>query len=309
MKQKDTNYPLVSIITINYNHSDVTAECLDSLRNITYPNYEIIVIDNASPNDDPAFLKEDYPEITYMELPENLGFAGGNNVGIKECKGDYILLLNNDTEVEPDFLEPLVKKCEDNPKIGGVSPKIYYHHTPEMLQFAGFTEIHHVTVRNHAVGFNQMDTGQFEQDSPTYFVHGAAMLIPRKVIEEVGMMADIYFLYYEELDWGYRIRQAGYDLYYVCNSLIHHKESISTGFHSPLQVYYLNRSRILYMRRNIKGWKFFISSIYLIFISIPKNYSTFFFKRKKGLLKAYHQAITWHLKNLFNKEIHKSPQI
>jgi GT2 family glycosyltransferase len=309
MKQQNTNYPLVSIITINYNHSDVTAECLDSLRKVTYPNFEVIVIDNASPNDNPAFLKDDYPEIIYKELPENLGFAGGNNVGIKDCKGDYILLLNNDTEVEPDFLEPLVRKCEENPNIGGVSPKIYYHHTPEMLQFAGFTEIHHVTVRNHAVGFNQMDKRQFEKDSLTYFVHGAAMLIPRKVIEEVGMMADIYFLYYEELDWGYRIRQAGYELYYVHDSLIHHKESISTGFYSPLQVYYLNRSRILYMRRNIKGWKFIVSSLYLIFISIPKNYTTFFLKRKKGLLKAYHQAIMWHLKNLFNKEIHKSPQI
>lgn len=309
METKTTKYPLVSIITINYNHSDVTADCLRSLEKITYPNYEVIVIDNASPNDDASVLKRDFPHIKFFQLEKNLGFAGGNNVGIKKCAGDYILLLNNDTEVEPDFLEPLVDKCEKNPKIGGVSPKIHYHHTPKMLQFAGFTEIHHVTVRNHAVGFNQMDQGQFNEDQPTYFVHGAAMLIPRRVLEKVGLMADIYFLYYEELDWGYRIRQAGYELYYVHNSLIHHKESISTGFFSPLQVYYLNRSRILYMRRNIKGLRFIISFLYLLFVSIPKNYMTFLLKGKLELFKAYHRAVFWHIKNIFNKEIHHSPKL
>ncbi|MBI9035355.1 MAG: glycosyltransferase family 2 protein [Bacteroidales bacterium] len=305
---EEMNFPLVSIITINYNHSEVTVECLESLRKITYPNIETIVIDNASPNDDAGFLKTDFPEIQYFELEENLGFAGGNNYGIRKAKGEYILLLNNDTIVEPDFLEPLVQKLQSDPSIGGVSPKIRYHHTPNMLQFAGFTEIHHMTVRNHAVGFNQIDNGQFNDDSLTYFVHGAAMLIPMKVIKEVGLMADIYFLYYEELDWGFRIRQSGYKLYYVHNSLIYHKESVSTGFFSPLQVYYLNRSRILYSRRNIKGMKFLISFIYLLFAAIPKNY-LFFMLKKNGLFKAYHNAIKWHIANAFNKSIHKSPTL
>lgn len=165
-----------------------------------------------------------------------------------------------------------------------------------------------MTVRNHAVGFNQVDTGQFENDSLSYFVHGAAMLIPMRVIREVGMMADIYFLYYEELDWGFRIRQAGYNLFYVHNSLIYHKESVSTGFYSPLQVYYLNRSRILYMRRNIKGFRFLVSLSYLVFAAIPKNY-LYFSLKKKGLFRAYHQAIKWHLKNFLNKQIHKAPKL
>lgn len=302
-------FPLVSIITINYNHSDVTAECLDSLQKISYPHIEIIVVDNASPNEDSSWLQEKYPYIKYLKSKENLGFAGGNNLGIKQSKGEYILLLNNDTEVAPDFLEPLVNKCRENPDTGAVSPKVLYHHTPDMLQYAGFTPIHKLTVRNHAVGFNQTDKGQFDEDAKTYYAHGAAMMVPREVIKEVGLMADIFFLYYEELDWGYRIREAGNHIYYVHNSVIYHKESVSTGFYSPLQVYYLNRSRILYMRRNTHGLNFLMALFYLVFISVPKNYITFFIKRKFPLLRAYHKAIKWHLKNLFNPEVHQKPTL
>jgi len=300
---------LVSIVTINYNHSDVTAACLDSLKKISYPNIEIIVVDNASPNEDSSWLQEKYPCINYIRSEKNLGFAGGNNLGIKQSKGELILLLNNDTEVEPGFLEPLVEKIKNNPDAGAVSPKIRYHHTPDMLQYAGFTPIHKLTVRNHAVGFNQIDKGQFDKDSVTYYAHGAAMLVPRPVIEEVGMMADIFFLYYEELDWGYRIRESGRNIYYVHNSLVYHKESISTGFYSPLQVYYLNRSRILYMRRNTKGLGYLMALFYLLFVSIPKNYLAFLVKRKFPLLKAYHNALGWHLKNLFNSGIHQRPAL
>jgi hypothetical protein len=301
--------PKVSIITINYNHSDVTAACLDSLRNITYPDFEIIVVDNASPNEDASWLADKYPEITYIASKENLGFAGGNNLGIHQASGKYFLLLNNDTEVVPGFLEPLVAKMESHPEIGAVSPKIRYHHTPDMLQYAGFTPIHRLTIRNHAVGFNQIDKGQFDQDVETYYAHGAAMMVARKVVEDIGLMADIFFLYYEELDWGYRIRSSGKQIWYVHNSLVLHKESVSTGFYSSLQVYYLNRSRILYMRRNTHGIHFLMAFLYLIFISLPKNIVTFLIKRKYDLLKAYRKAIGWHIKNSFNPEIHKNPRL
>jgi len=302
-------YPLISIVTINYNHSKVTADCLESLKNITYPHIEIILIDNASPREDASWLKEKYPEVCFIQSEVNLGFAGGNNLGIRKAKGDYILLLNNDTEVEPDFLEPLVDKCRQNPEVGAVSPKVRYHHTPEMLQYAGYTSINKFTVRNKAVGFNQIDSGQFDEDAPTYYAIGAAMLLPRHVIEDVGLMSDIFFLYYEEMDWGYRIRQSGRKIYYVHNSLVWHKESIATGFDSPLQVYYLNRSRILYMRRNSKGLSYIAAFFYLLFVSVPKNYFSYFMRKKPELLKAYHKAIAWHLKNAFNSEIHENPRL
>ncbi|MCF8307649.1 MAG: glycosyltransferase family 2 protein [Bacteroidales bacterium] len=305
----EEQYPLVSIVTINYNHSEVTAECLESLKKITYPHIEIILVDNASPNEDASWLKEKYPYLHFIQSNKNLGFAGGNNLGIRKTIGEYILLLNNDTVVEPDFLEPLVDKCRQNPDAGAVSPKVRYHHTPEMLQYAGYTHIDKFTVRNKAVGFNQIDNGQYDKDRMTYYPIGAAMLLPRKVIEDVGLMSDIFFLYYEEMDWGYRIRKTGRKIFYVHNSLVWHKESIATGFDSPMQVYYLNRSRILYMRRNNKGLSYLAAFFYLLFISIPKNYLYYLIRRKPELLEAYHKAIFWHIKNIFNKKVHANPEL
>ena len=102
-------YPLVSIISINYDHPEVTCQMLDTLKKITYPNIEVFIVDNASPNDDPAIIPEQHPWVNFIQLKENLGFAGGNNVAVKRATGEYILFLNNDTELEPGFLEPLVE--------------------------------------------------------------------------------------------------------------------------------------------------------------------------------------------------------
>ena len=301
------NYPLVSIITVNYDHPEVTCELLASLRRITYPNIEIIVVDNASPNDDPAIIKQNFPEIRFIQSKENLGFAGGNNLAIREAKGDFLLMINNDTEVEPDFLEPLVEKFRENPRIGAVSPKIRFYHHPDTLQYAGLTPINHYTMRSHGIGFGQKDTGQFDKDTPTAFVHGAAMMVSREVVQHVGLMAESYFLYYEELDWGARIRKAGYELWYVHNSTIMHKESISTGKLSPFKTYYLNRSRLLYLRRNVTGLTFLIAVIYQLFIAIPKNAVMFALRKDSGHIASYKRAISWHLNSIASKEIHINP--
>lgn len=296
--------PLVSIITVNYDHPEVTLELLASLRLITYANIEIIVVDNASPKDDPAILKQSYPEIIFIQSAVNLGFAGGNNLGIRQAKGKYILFINNDTEVDPGFLEPLVAKCESDSKIGAVSPKIKFHHHPDTIQFCGQAPMNHYTIRSYGFGYGAIDEGQFDVDTQTYFVHGAAMMVPISVIIEVGLIPECYFLYYEELDWSASIRRAGYQLWYVHNSTILHKESISTGKLSPFKTYYMNRSRLLYLRRNVSGYTFFIAIFYQILIAIPKNLLLFLLKKDKGHFKSYSGAIAWHLKNLFSKEIH-----
>lgn len=129
-KNSTTPQPLVSIVSVQYGHPEVTIDMVKSLRKITYPNIEIIIVDNASPDEHPEIVKEECPEIIYLESKENLGFAGGNNLGFKVAKGKYILMLNNDTEVEPDFLEPLVAKMENDPHIGIVSPKIRFFILP-----------------------------------------------------------------------------------------------------------------------------------------------------------------------------------
>jgi len=296
--------PLVSIITVNYDHPEVTLELLASLRLITYPNIEIIVVDNASPKDDPTLIKHSYPEIIFIQSPVNLGFAGGNNLGIRIAKGKYILFINNDTEVDPGFLEPLVAKFESDPKVGAVSPKIKFHHHPEIIQFCGQAPMNHYTMRSHGYGFGATDEGQFDVDIQTHFVHGAAMMVPISVIIEIGLMPECYFLYYEELDWCASIKRAGYQLWYVHNSTILHKESISIGKLSPFKTFYMNRSRLLYLRRNVSGFTFFIAILFQILIAIPKNLILFSLKKDKGHFKSYSRAIGWHLKNLFSNEIH-----
>jgi len=304
---KTAECPLVSVITVNYNHSDVTCLMLESLFQISYPAIEVIVIDNGSPDDNPIILKEKFPQITYIETGKNLGFAGANNLGIIASKGKYILLLNNDTIVPRGVLEPLVDKMEKDSTIGAVSPKIKLFYHPGMLQYTGITEINPYTGRSHSRALYKMDEGQFEEDMETAYAHGAAMMVSRKVLEEIGLMNTTYFLYYEELDLGYRIRKAGYKIWYVHNSEILHKESISTGKHSPQKTYYLNRSRLLYMRRNVKGLKGIVAILFQLFISIPKNSLKFLLERRFDLFVAYMKAIGWQIRTIGDPSIHANP--
>ena len=289
------NYPLVSVVTVNYNQSGVTCEFLDSFKKITYPRYEIFVVDNASPSDNPDIIKDRYPEITLLKTEANLGFAGGNNVALPHCKGKYVLFINNDTEVEPGFLEPLVELLESDAKIGMVSPRIQYFHTENTLQFAGFTPFNMVTIRNFAIGFGEKDNGQFDQVCETGSIFGAAMLVPMQVIKEVGMMADVFFLYYEEHDWAEHIKKAGYSIYYCGSSLVLHKESISTVKNSPFQIFYLLRGRFLFARRNTSGFKKILSFLYLHFVTLPKITLEFLLKGRLDLMWAFWKAVWWNL--------------
>jgi len=303
----NTYTPLVSIITVNYNQPEVTCELLESLRGITYKNVEILVVDNASPTTDPGIIATRYPEIILIRSDKNLGFAGGNNIGIRAAKGDLMLLINNDTEVEPGFLEPLVRKFQEDPEAGVVSPKICYFYHKDILQYAGFTPMNSITMRNHGIGFQEVDKGQYDQDRQTAYAFGAAMLIPRTVMKKLGLMADIFFLYYEEIDWIERIRKGGFHIWYVHNSLVYHKDSITTGSMSPMKIYYLNRNRILYMRRNISGLTFFLGCLYQALFAVPKNMLMFLLKGQFNLLKAYKNAIGWHFSHLNDSELHQSP--
>lgn len=303
------NYPLVSIVSVNYNGSEDTCEFIESLTKISYPNIEIIIIDNASPADNPKIIKQRFPNVILYESIINYGFAGGNNQGIMRARGEYVLLLNNDTIVDKGFLEPLVDKLESDPRIGAVSSKLRYYYDRNIIQFAGYTPLNHKTMRNFAIGHREKDRGQYDRDYETPYAHGAAMMVPMRVIKEIGLMSYIFFLYYEEADWSYRIRRAGYKILYVHNSLVFHKESISVGKLSILKIYYLNRNRIVFMRRNVFGSDFVIGLLYQLAVAIPRNALTFLVKGKISLFYAYLRAIGWHLKRSLSSEIHDNPYL
>lgn len=287
--------PLVSIITINYNESNVTLDMLESARHLTYSNYEIIVVDNASPNDNPDIIKEKYPEVVLIKSLENLGFAGGNNLGVKQAKGAYLLFINNDTIVPPDFIQPLVETLQYDESIGMVSPKIKFHWDPSLIQYAGYTPMNHWTIRNNSIGYHQKDDGTYDKPGETQSIHGAAMMVPRTVVDKVGMMTEVYFLYYEEHDWAEMIKRGGYKIYYQPKSYILHKESISTGKFSPLKTYYISRNRILFARRNFKPFQLVVSMLFQSLVSVPKNSLKFLVKREFEHLRAFWRAIGWNL--------------
>lgn len=289
--------PLVSIISINYNDAAVTMDMLESLQQLSYTNYEVLIIDNASPTNNPDIIKETYPKITLIKSDKNLGFAGGNNLGVHAAKGEYLLFINNDTIVPSGFIEPLVETLENDSSIGMVSPKIKFHWDTTLIQYAGYTPMNHWTIRNNSIGYHQKDNGSFDQEGETESIHGAAMMIPKTVVDKVGTMTEIYFLYYEEHDWAEMIKRAGFKIYYQPKSYILHKESLSTGKFSPLKTYYITRNRIVFARRNFSSLQLFVSLSFQTFISIPKNTITFLFKRQFEHLFAFWKAIFWNCSN------------
>lgn len=291
---------LVSLITINFNSLDVTVEMLESVRKLSYPNLEVIVVDNASKENPGAFLKKNFPEVKFIRSEENLGFSGGNNLGIKAAKGSYFYFINNDTELVEGSIEYLLDCFKTIDRLGAVSPLIYHHpevhqQKGELIQYAGTTAVNPVTARNRTIGAGEIDEGQFNQAVPTSYVHGAAMMIPRKVVEKVGMMPEEFFLYYEELDWSAHIRKAGYEIYIEPRAKIYHKESVSVGKMSTLKTFYLNRNRILFTRRHRSKVQVFLFSLFLIFITIPKNILVYLVKGEWAHVRAFWRAVTWHL--------------
>jgi GT2 family glycosyltransferase len=287
--------PLVSIISVNYDQPAVTCELLASLRQLTYPNYEVIVVDNASPVTDPAPIKARFPEVQLICSAKNLGFAGGNNLGIKAARGKYVLFLNNDTEVEPGLLEPLVQLFEANPRAGLASPKIRYYHAEPLIQYAGCLGISPWTGRGRTIGSREPDHGQHDASRRTYLAHGAAMMLPRAVIQQVGLMPEQYFLYYEEHDWCQMVLRAGYECHYVGSTTVHHKESVSIGRASVLQTHYMFRNRLLFMRRNLRGGQFWVSALYFLLLAVPRHTLRFALGRRADHLRAMWRGLRWHL--------------
>lgn len=285
--------PLVSFITVDYNGLSDTVDLIQSILNqIHSVSYEIIVVDNASHSDNAKALRELYGEkVKSIRSEKNLGFAGGNNLGLQYTKGQYLFFINNDTIIKEDHLKELICSFDLSDNIGGVSPKICFAYPPQHIQYAGFTDMSSITLRNKSIGFDEEDKGQCDISSATPFLHGAAMIIRREVLEKVGPMSDAFFLYYEEMDWCARIKRAGYTLRYEPCQTIFHKESRSTGKASTLQVYYLNRNRLLYAWRNLKGIKCLLALLYLSTVAALKNSLQYCIKGQFRLAFTIYKAI------------------
>ncbi|MCK7555261.1 glycosyltransferase family 2 protein [Chitinophaga sedimenti] len=290
--------PLVSLITLNYNQTGITCEFPESTKNLTYKNFETIVVDNASTVNPTAQIEAgNYPNVKILLSEKNLGFTGGNNLGMRHAKGDFVFIVNNDTEVTPDLLERLLAPFENDPTIGVTCPKIRYFSHPNTIQYAGFNPMNLFTGRQSAVGSNEDDQGQYNVSGPTNCAHGAAMLVKREVLEKVGMFADKFFIYYEESDWSARIIRAGYKIQYVADGLIYHKESITMGKESAIKAYYHTRNRILYMRRNTNPVQLASFTLFFTAFTFPKSVLKYTVRGQFKHLKSFLKGTFWNLTN------------
>lgn len=295
--------PLVSIITVNYNNAAVTCDLLLSIGCMNYKNVEVIVVDNASAEDPTEQLKQVYPDVKVIVSKENLGFAGGNNLGIRSARGQYLFFVNNDTVMTADVIEKLLEIFQTYPDAGIVSPKFHYYYAPGTIEFAGYNQVNIFNGRNSMVGCRKKDYGQYDSISVTHYAHGGGMMVPATVIREVGLMPEVYFLYYEEFDWCEQIKRKGYKVYYQSKALIYHKESMSVGRNSTLKTFYLSRNRILFMRRNVKGMPLVLFTCYFAFITLPKNVFTYLVRWEMQHLRAFWRGVAWNISNLNIKNI------
>lgn len=244
--------PKVTIVVLNWNGKDDTLECLASLNQLDYPNYEVVVVDNGSTDDSVEAISKQYPDVTLLQTRANLGYAGGNNVGIRwamEHGADFVLILNNDTIIDPNLLSALVEAARIVPEAGIYGSKIYFYDRPEILWFAGGRWLTDA-VRLEHVGYGQKDGPEFVDYRECDYVTGCALFARAEVFRKIGLLDESFFLTYEETDWCYRARDKGYRCLVVPQAKLWHKVSSSFGGStSPLVTYFMTRNKLLWAKK------------------------------------------------------------
>jgi len=289
----------VFIVILNWNGKKDTSECLSSLKKITYKNYKIVLVDNGSKDDSVKEIKKNFPNVKIIQNKQNLGFAEGSNVGIKYAlknKADYVLLLNNDAIADKKFLSEMMEIAESDEKIGIVCPKVYFYSKLKVLQYAGL-KFDFNFGKSILIGHGQKDNGQFDNIKEADFCGGTCMLVKKEIFERIGLFDKKYFAYFEDNDFGFKAKKAGYKIIFCPKAKIWHKISASSGGQSnPFKEYYLNRNRIIFMKKYAGKWQFSKFLVYLFFESIIA--SAMFLKRGrfdmlKSKIKGIFNGVRW----------------
>jgi len=231
--QEQMARPHVTVVLVNWNGRSVTIDCLRSLQSASYPGLSTVVVDNASTDGSVEAIRAEFPGIGLLVMSENLRFAGGNNVGIRKALdegADMVMLLNNDTVVDPHFADFLVERLENNPRCGMTCPKILYVDDPQRIWFAGGAVSMWSGTMRH-IGIREVDHGQHDLPHPTAYATGCCILARAEAIRKVGLLDETYFMYAEDADWSLRFRRAGYTIVYEPRAKVWHKLSVSAGGH------------------------------------------------------------------------------
>ena len=291
--------PKICIVLVNYKAASLTIECLKSLGRVSYENYEVVVVDNASADGSIAKLEPFCNDRVHLIVSnENVGFSGGNRVGTEKAislGADYILLLNNDTEVDVSFLDDLVKYA--SPDIVTI-PKILYFDQKDMVWYGGGRIVPNKGKMEH-LGLGKLDDKNESYPVSCDFATGCCMLIHKSIVDEIGLFDDSFFMYYEDADFCIRMKLCGKKILYVPSSKIWHKVSSSSGVEmSPLSIYYMERNRMLLLK---KHWRFFFpfGIMYVVMSRVVKY--MFLFIKHDPMLKFYLAGIMDFIKHSFGK--------
>ncbi|MFA3784109.1 glycosyltransferase family 2 protein [Melioribacteraceae bacterium 4301-Me] len=283
--------PKVSIIVLNWNGLADTLECLQSVQKINYGNFDVILVDNNSSGNDVEVIMEKFGEFLKVIIvnDSNKGFAGGNNVGIRyalENNSDFVLLLNNDTIVEPDFLDKLIEQSTQLANIGILTPKIFYYTNRDQIWSAG-GYISKIRASGFQRGFNKKGRNYYNINKYCSFATGCCMLIKREVIEKVGLLDERFFLYLEDTDYCYRAINAGFKIRFVANSKIYHKVNTTTKMNGELlPLYYTIRNRLFFAKNRLGFW-FYLFYLYLV---VTMNIKIFISRNGTEIRKIYKLA-------------------
>lgn len=258
----------VAIVILNYKVKDEVIECLNSIKKSTYKNLNVIVIDNAS-NDGLDQAIKSFPQITYIQNSSNLGYTGGNNIGIKkalEMRTDYVLVLNPDTIIDKDSIANLLKVAEDEG--AGISgPKILFGDRKTIWYAGGLIDLNNILGVHR--GVDEKDQGRYDEVRQTEFVSGAAIFIRSDIFDKIGLFDERYFLYLEDLEFCFRAKMKNIKILYNPKAVVYHKNAKSTGLGSPLQDYYISRNRLLFaftylsLKKRLALLKHIITTMYL----------------------------------------------
>ncbi|MEE8170506.1 MAG: glycosyltransferase family 2 protein [Phycisphaerae bacterium] len=241
--------PLVSIVVICWNNRRFLKRCFDSLVKTDYPNLEIFLADNASTDDSAAFVAEHYPSVRVIVHPRNLGFAEGNNRVIRLCKGKFIVTLNPDTEVHPDWIARLVAVAEKDPTVGMLSPKMYIMDQGRRLNSAGGDMLLR-TGDNVARAFYVIDDDRFNRIEETFGPSAGAGFYRRSMLDDIGLFDRGLFTYYEDVDINLRAQLRGYRCLYVPDAVIHHYQAGTLDDYHPLKMFLLQRNKWYVVLKN-----------------------------------------------------------
>ncbi len=233
--------PLISVVVLNWNGQQVVEKCLKSLQEQTYDRLEVIVVDNASTDGSAELVKKGFPDVKVIVNKTNLGFGGGNNVGIQASRGKYIMMLNNDTRLDPHCVEELRKCIDENGRYGACASKILLEYEDNLIDAAGIV----ICPDGLSIGRGRLERGdQYDEETEVFFASDCACLYRREMLEDIGLYDEDFFAYADETDMGWRAQLSGWKCIYNPKAIVYHFHSASSGTYSPFKAYLVERNRI-----------------------------------------------------------------